>query len=145
MPAPSASLLPPRDTPNAINRRTFLLGLAAGALTLCIDRPAYAATLFSSTRVWPADEYTRVTLESGAEVKYQFLLLKNPDRLVLDLVDAELNDELQGLAGKVTVSDPYIKSVRIGRFKPGVMRLVFDLKSEAKMARTKQNSANIVH
>ena len=132
MPAPSASLLPPRDTPNAINRRTFLLGLAAGALTLCIDRPAYAATLFSSTRVWPADEYTRVTLESGAEVKYQFLLLKNPDRLVLDLVDAELNDELQGLAGKVTVSDPYIKSVRIGRFKPGVMRLVFDLKSEAK-------------
>ena len=123
---------PPNENSPAVDRRTFLLGLAAGALTLCIERPAFAATSFSSTRVWPADEYTRVTLESSVEVKYQFLSLKNPDRLVLDLIDAELSDELQNLAGKVALTDPYIRSVRVGRFKPGVMRLVLDLKTEAK-------------
>ena len=130
--ASPASPLQPHHNSHTVSRRAFLMGLAAGALTLCIEQPAFAATLFSSTRVWPADEYTRVTLESGVQVKHQFLSLKNPDRLVLDLIDAELNDELQGLAGKVAVNDPYIKSVRIGRFKPGVMRLVFDLKTEAK-------------
>jgi N-acetylmuramoyl-L-alanine amidase len=73
-----------------------------------------------------------VTLESSVAVKYQFLSLKNPDRLVLDVIDVEISDELQALAGKVALADPYIKAVRVGRFKPEVMRLVFDLKTDAK-------------
>lgn len=113
-------------------RRQFLLGLAAGAVTLFLERPAFAATLLSSTRVWPADEYTRVTLEASATIKHEFLSLKNPHRIVLDLIGVEANAELNGLAMKVAVEDPYIKSVRVGRFKPNVMRLVFDLKSEVK-------------
>ncbi|MES2354954.1 MAG: N-acetylmuramoyl-L-alanine amidase [Pseudomonadota bacterium] len=125
-PKPSA----PSDSP--VTRRGFLLGLAAGAVTLLIERPAFAATLLSSTRVWPADEYTRVTLESSIGINHQFLSLNNPERLVLDLLDVEPNEELSSLAGKVDVSDPYIKSVRVGRFKPGIVRLVFDLKAEVK-------------
>jgi N-acetylmuramoyl-L-alanine amidase len=127
--APLQILPSDSDTPD---RRRFLLGCAAGALTLLIERPALAASLLSSTRVWPADEYTRVTLESGVAIKHEFLSLKNPDRLVLDLIEVESNEELNGLAAKVATTDPYIKSVRAGRFKPGVMRLVFDLKSEVK-------------
>ncbi|MBA2690203.1 MAG: N-acetylmuramoyl-L-alanine amidase [Burkholderiales bacterium] len=115
-----------------VDRRRFLLGFAAGVVTLLIERPAFAATRLSSTRVWPADEYTRVTLESNGMVRHQFLSLKNPDRLVLDLLDVEASEALQSLTGSVALTDPYIKSVRLGRFKPGVMRLVFDLKSEAK-------------
>ncbi len=115
-----------------VDRRHFLLGFAAGVVTLLIERPAFAATRLSSTRVWPADEYTRVTLESNGMVRHQFLSLKNPDRLVLDLLDVEASEALQSLTGSVALTDPYIKSVRLGRFKPGVMRLVFDLKSEAK-------------
>ena len=110
----------------------LLLGLAAAALALAIQAPAFAATLLSSTRVWPAEEYTRVTLESVVQVKHQFLALNNPQRLVLDLLDVEPNEELQALALRVAATDPYIKSVRVGRFKPGVMRLVFDLKTEAR-------------
>jgi N-acetylmuramoyl-L-alanine amidase len=60
------------------------------------------------------------------------LQLKNPDRVVLDLEDVAVTPALEELAGKVGANDPYVKSVRIGRFKPGVVRLVFDLKSEAK-------------
>jgi N-acetylmuramoyl-L-alanine amidase len=83
----------------------------------------------TASRVWPAADYTRVTLESGAALQYKVFTLDNPHRLVLDLEDVELTEPLTSLANKVGDNDPYVKSVRTGRFKPGTVRLVFDLKS----------------
>ena len=60
------------------------------------------------------------------------LSLKDPERLVLDLEDIEVTATLTGLAEKIGANDPYIKGMRVGRFKPGVIRVVFDLKSEIK-------------
>jgi N-acetylmuramoyl-L-alanine amidase len=60
------------------------------------------------------------------------LTLKNPERLVIDLDDVELDASLNELINKIGNDDPYIKSIRVGRFKPGVIRLVLDLKTEAK-------------
>ena len=91
-----------------------------------------AATTVTSARIWPAQDYTRITLESAAPISHQLLLLKNPDRLALDLEDVAMTPALQELAAKIGSEDPYVKSVRVGRFKPGVVRLVFDLKTEAK-------------
>jgi N-acetylmuramoyl-L-alanine amidase len=91
-----------------------------------------AATAVTSARVWPAQDYTRVTLESTAPITHQLLLLKNPDRLALDLEEVAVTPALQELSGKIGVNDPYVKAVRVGRFRPGVVRLVFDLKTEAK-------------
>jgi N-acetylmuramoyl-L-alanine amidase len=93
---------------------------------------AAAATAITSVRVWPAQDYTRITFESTGPVTHQLLLLKNPDRLALDLEDLAASPTLLELAGKIGASDPYVKAVRVGRFKPGVVRLVFDLKTEAK-------------
>ncbi len=86
----------------------------------------------TSTRVWPAPDYTRVTIESQLPVKHTLLSLENPDRLVLDLEDVALSAVLNELAGKISSDDPYIKGVRVGRFKPGTVRLVFDLKTRVK-------------
>jgi N-acetylmuramoyl-L-alanine amidase len=98
---------------------------------LCL--PAFAADiLVTSTRVWPAPDYTRVTIESQLPVKHTLLSLENPDRLVLDLEDVALSAVLNELAGKISSDDPYIKGVRVGRFKPGTVRLVFDLKTRVK-------------
>ena len=95
--------------------------------------PAYAAALnLTAARLWPAEEYTRLTLEAPAPVAYEFMLLKNPQRIVLDLKGVELNAVLEGLAAKVLSTDPYIGKIRVGRFKPGVVRLVLDLKAEVK-------------
>jgi N-acetylmuramoyl-L-alanine amidase len=90
---------------------------------------ALADTIVTASRVWPAADYTRITLESGAALQYKVFTLDNPHRLVLDLEDVELNESLTTLADKVGDTDPYVKSVRTGRFKPGTIRLVFDLKS----------------
>src|SRR5258706_6376325 len=112
--------------------RAFSFPLSLLPIMLALSAPAPAATQVTSTRVWPAQDYTRIALESATPLRHQLLQLKNPDRVVLDLEDVAITPALEELAGKVGANDPYVKSVRIGRFKPGVVRLVFDLKSEAK-------------
>ncbi|MDB5808102.1 MAG: N-acetylmuramoyl-L-alanine amidase [Betaproteobacteria bacterium] len=93
---------------------------------------AHAATSITSVRVWPAPEYTRITIEASSPITHEMLLLKNPERLALDLQDVAVTPALQELANKIGANDPYVKAVRVGRFKPGTVRLVFDLKTEAK-------------
>ena len=93
---------------------------------------AFAEIAITSSRIWPAQDYTRLTLESKQPIRYNLFTLKNPDRLVIDLDDVEINAVLNELAGKIGNDDPYIKSVRVGRFKPGVVRLVLDLKAQVK-------------
>jgi N-acetylmuramoyl-L-alanine amidase len=104
-------------------------GLAAVlALALCLFVGALEAQVVS-TRIWPARDYTRVTIESRNELKYTLFALKDPERLVLDFEGAELSPALAGLHGKVTTGDPYIEKLRVGRYRPGVLRLVLDLKA----------------
>ncbi len=101
------------------------------ALLAC-QLAAAADTQIAAVRVWPAADYTRVTLESSAPVKFNYFSIKNPERLVIDLEGVELNPVLDGISAKVGADDPYIRLVRAGRFKPGVVRLVLDLKGEVK-------------
>jgi len=94
--------------------------------------PGFAATQIASVRVWPAQEYTRLTLESDAPIVYNVFTVGTPARLVLDLEDVEFNATLEQLPAKISPADPYVSGVRIGRFKPGVVRLVLDLKAQVK-------------
>lgn len=109
--------------------RTVRLALIATLLWL---PSALAEIAIKSARVWPAQDYTRITLESKQAIRYNLFTIKNPERLVIDLEDVEINAALNEMVRKIGNDDPYIKSVRVGRFKPGVVRLVLDLKSEAK-------------
>lgn len=103
------------------------------ALLFLLWLPAAQASIaITSARIWPAQEYTRITLESKQPIRYTMFIVKNPERLVVDLEGIEAHGALDELASKISGSDPYIKSVRIGRFKPGVVRVVLDLKTETK-------------
>jgi N-acetylmuramoyl-L-alanine amidase len=94
--------------------------------------PSQAAIEITASRIWPAQDYTRLTLESKQPIHHNMFSVVNPDRLVIDLEGVVLGDALNQLGGKIGDNDPYIKSVRVGRFKPGVVRLVLDLKSQVK-------------
>ncbi len=85
-----------------------------------------------AARVWPAQEYTRITLEAGKPLVYKMTLLKNPERVVVDIENVELNQVLKSLSEKILTSDPYITQVRVAKYKPNVVRMVVDLKTEAK-------------
>lgn len=84
----------------------------------------------TAARVWPAQDYTRIAFEAPLPIKHQLLILKNPHRLVLDIEDVDLNPILKTLSDRILSSDPYIKQIRVAMFKPGVMRIVIDLKAE---------------
>ena len=111
--------------------RSILVKLLFSSLLL-INSISYAANSITAARVWPAQEYTRIAFESSAPIKYQLIILKNPDRLVLDVEDLELTNALTSLSDKILSSDPYIKQVRVAKFKPGVVRIAVDLKGEVK-------------
>jgi N-acetylmuramoyl-L-alanine amidase len=85
-----------------------------------------------AVRVWPAADYTRVAIEHDAPLKYTHFTVKNPERLVVDLEGIEFNSVLEGLANKIAPNDPNIKLLRAGRFRPGVVRLVMELKNEVR-------------
>lgn len=122
--------LPPSRFVFSSVQRTFVLAvfvaLGTAGFAHANDIPITAA------RVWPATDYTRFTFESKKPIAYKLFSLKHPDRLVLDLEDVDLGTALKALTAKVDASDPYVKSLRVGQFKPGVVRLVFDLKAEVK-------------
>ncbi len=111
--------------------KTFLTQLLFTAVLL-ISSSAQALNTITAARVWPAQEYTRIAMESTAPIKYQLLILKNPDRLVLDIEDVELTSVLKTLSDKIIAGDPYIKQVRVGQFKLGIVRIAVDLKGEVK-------------
>ena len=92
----------------------------------------FAAVAISAVRVWPAQDYTRLTLESKQTIRHNMFTVSDPERLVIDLEDVEPGNALNELTRLVGEDDPYIRSVRVGLFKPGVIRLVLDLKSEVK-------------
>ena len=81
-----------------------------------------------AVRVWPARDYTRVTIESDQPLSAKHLLTAAPLRLVVDIDGLELKDALRELVGKVRPDDPFIVGVRVGQYQPRVVRLVFDLK-----------------
>jgi len=113
--------------------RREVLKLVAAALGLLLAPGSLLAAVagnLRAVRVWPARDYTRITLEHSEPLKFTHLLVKDPERLVLDLEDVEFNSVLQNLPGKISESDPYIKLIRAGRNKPGVVRLVIELKGE---------------
>ncbi|MBU2642259.1 MAG: N-acetylmuramoyl-L-alanine amidase [Gammaproteobacteria bacterium] len=105
--------------------RTFLLcGLLASGWAQALQ--------LSATRLWPSPDYTRITLEATQPVAHKSFSLANPDRLVIDLEGVEPGAALDALSSQLAADDPYIAAIRVGTNRPGVMRLVIDLKIPVK-------------
>jgi len=107
--------------------------LKAGGLVLLLGKTqlAWGASILA-VRVWPAVEYTRVTIESDTLLKVTHTFVANPPRLAVDIEGIELNAALRELVGKVSNDDPFITGVRIGQFTATIVRLVLDLRQPAK-------------
>ena len=109
-----------------MKRRELLRG---GSLVLCLGATdlVYGASIVA-VRIWPADDYTRVTIESDQPLVARNFVADNPYRLVVDIDNLELSPALRDMVGKVRSDDPFIAGVRVGQNQPRVVRLVLDLK-----------------
>jgi N-acetylmuramoyl-L-alanine amidase len=112
-------------------RRTILKAGGTLLVSVLTPMPALASQILA-VRVWPSEDYTRVTLENDSNLKVSHFILKNPERLVVDIEGIDLNATLKDLVAKIQPNDPYIQQVRVGQNRPSVVRLVFDLKEEIK-------------
>ncbi len=103
--------------------------LKSGLLALLLTRAhiANGATLLA-VRIWPAPDYSRVTIESDGELKAKAFYVASPPRLAVDIDGIDLNPALKELVAKVQADDPTIAGIRVGQFAPGIVRLVIDLK-----------------
>ncbi|MEO6407956.1 MAG: N-acetylmuramoyl-L-alanine amidase [Burkholderiaceae bacterium] len=110
-----------------MKRRAALRGIGTIVLTAGAGGIAFGAEILA-VRVWPADDYTRVTVESDARLGVRHFMAQNPARLVIDIEGLELKAALRELVGKVHADDPYIAGLRIGQNQPRTVRLVIDLK-----------------
>ena len=102
-------------------------------LLVLFSLSATAENIVSETRVWPAPDYTRVTIESSLSISNDQMILQNPERIVVDLKGIKLNDALKQLSSQVDGLGPNIKKIRVGQFNPKVTRLVIDLKASASV------------
>jgi N-acetylmuramoyl-L-alanine amidase len=116
--------------PAGVSRRQFIAFAGASLALLVSPAGRAAASELLAVRVWPGTEYTRITLEGASEFTFSHMIVKDPERLVLDLEGLDLNSVLQSLPSRVLESDPVIKLIRAGRNRPGVIRVVVELKSE---------------
>lgn len=112
-------------------RRQFLRAGLTGALTTIPLVDALGATVLA-VRVWPAPDYTRVTLEMDRTLYARHQVLQQPDRLVVDLDGVDVNGPVRNLAGMVRNDDPAIRTVHVSQTSPGSVRLVFTLKTRAR-------------
>lgn len=117
-----------------LNRRR-LIACAGGTLVFALApwEIAHGAKMVA-VRMWPAEEYTRVTIETDIPLKFKHFFVRSstPIRFVIDIEGLTLTETLRRQIAAVKPEDPYIEAMRIGQYKPGVVRLVMDLKTEVK-------------
>ena len=109
-------------------KRRHSLGLLALLLKAPDTLAAGSEASIVAVRVWPAADYTRVTIESDQALAAKHFLVDSPHRLVIDIEGLTLSPGLRELIGKVKADDPYIAGVRVGQNTPTVVRIVLDLK-----------------
>ncbi len=123
-----SAALPPQP-PHHGRRRL----LQAGSLVLLLGAQQIARGAgIVAVRVWPAPEYSRVTIESDRQLVTRHTFVPTPPRLAVDIEGIDLDPSLRELVAKVRPDDPNIAGIRVGQNAPGVVRLVVDLKQAAR-------------
>jgi len=113
--------------------KRIYVNLFLSLLLLIVTSNAYSKNDIHAVRIWPSQEYTRITIESIAPLNNDQMILKNPERVVIDLKDIAINDVIKMLPSKLSENDPNIYKIRVAQFTPNVTRIVIDLKGEARV------------
>lgn len=103
--------------------KRLLTGLC---LWLTLAGSAVAGVEFEGVRLWAAPDHTRVVFDTTGPVEHSLETLNNPHRVVVDVPAAALGP---GLLLNNTRGG-LVKAVRGGENRPGLLRIVLDLKQQ---------------
>ncbi|MDP3842485.1 MAG: hypothetical protein Q8Q81_07790 [Oxalobacteraceae bacterium] len=121
-----------RVAPERVHRRRAWPGLLL--LLLLAPGIALASTMISAASLERAQDHTRIVLESKTEIRFSLVILRNPERVALELEGVVLNPVLAGLADRVAADHPTMKPMQIRPSASGAeaVQLEFGLKGEAE-------------
>ena len=107
--------------------------LRAGTLVMLLGTPHLAqAGRVIAVRIWPAQDYTRVTIESDAALKAHKTAVIDPPQLTVEIEGIDLLDGMRELVAKLRSDDPNIAGMRVTPVGPNLARLTIDLKKPIK-------------
>ena len=81
----------------------------------------------TNVRYWSGGNYTRIVIDQDKALKFQAHELKNPDRLVFDILHSRASDSVN--KDPLPVNDGILKQVRTSQYAPDTVRVVLDLAS----------------
>lgn len=110
--------------------RPLLLWSTGTVLPWYLAPLAWASSVLG-VRLWPAAEYTRLTIESDAALVATHQALSHPERLVITLQGTGLQGPMRDLAGKVRADDPFVDSAEA--VSEGSQRVILTLLLKQKV------------
>jgi N-acetylmuramoyl-L-alanine amidase len=112
--------LSPVEQENSVARLLLLL------FTLCLSSVLGAVESVNGVRSWSDDTRTRLVLDLSGQVEHSLFELQGPDRIVVDLKNAQLKQvELPDLS-----QNRFIQAMRSGVRNGNDLRVVIDLKEQ---------------
>ena len=92
-------------------------------LLLCISAPIWADATIKGLRMWPAPDHTRLVFDTTGPVQHSLFALQGPDRLVIDIKDANLRADTD----KLDYSKSLLSGIRSAQRNGNDLRVVLDL------------------
>ena len=83
------------------------------------------ATQIKAVRMWASPDATRVVFDVDRMVEHHVFVLKNPDRVVIDLANTSFSHPL----GSLDYRNSLVKGIRSAAHKQNTLRVVLDMKS----------------
>lgn len=116
------------DTP--LSRRSVLAKSVTLAVFSFLPCAAARAAQLVAVRMWPADEYTRLTIEHDEPIKFRYFVMRKlkPVRMAVDVQGMLLTGRLRKMIEAVKPNDPYISSIKVVQNTSDTIRINIDFK-----------------
>jgi N-acetylmuramoyl-L-alanine amidase len=106
--------------------RALIRALGWASLLLASLAIAAPAVTVKDVRLWAGPDATRLVFDLSAPVEHSVMTLQNPDRVVIDIAGARVED-----AKALPEGQGFVKQLRVGAQGKGDLRFVIDLSSPA--------------
>ena len=112
---------PGEEPPGTATAPLHELPAATDTATITREKPVRVTAI----RHWSGEGYTRIVIDLDRDVQFRTLRVDHPERIVLDLSNAELDPSLG--AENLDINGDLVRKIRASEFKPSKPRIVLEI------------------
>ena len=108
-----------------ITRRHFLSNSALLLSFSFLPLSGVRASQIVAVRMWPAEEYTRLTIEHDQPIRFRYFVIRNqkPMQMAVDVQGILLTDHLIKMVEAIKPEDPYISKIKVAQNTANTIRI----------------------